>query len=166
MITNNLLTEALNNQKTAREYFLELIPKSKPPVTEDGFWVVKRKLDGWNSAILDTHFIETLWRELYRDAVAAVAEMQLSANEKTYYHVNYSPIVKYPWEAGDPYEIMVRIEVFVSGTHKIKVPVLIYDIQGRVIEWRCGYCDTPNEIADRNCTQCGAPRAKLLQEMW
>ncbi len=165
MKTNNLLTEALNNQKTAREYFLELIPKVKPPVTEDGFWVVKREIDGYMSAVLDSYFIEHVWRELYIDAVRTVAEIQLAANDKTFYHVNYSPVVKYPLFPEDRYELMLRIEIFVSGTHKVKVPVIIYDIQGRVVEWRCGYCTTPNEVADKVCTQCGAPRALLIQEM-
>lgn len=161
----NILTEVLNNQKTAAQYFLELIPKTKPPVTEDGFWVVKRNLDAYNSAILDSEFIKHVWRELYIDAVSAVAEMQLASDSKTFYHVNYTPFVKYPLDLFEQYELMVRIEIFVSGTHKVKVPVMVYDIHGRPIEWRCGYCDTPSEIKERSCTQCGAPRALLVQEM-
>lgn len=35
----------------------------------------------------------------------------------------------------------------------------------RTVEWICEYCHSPNETSKRFCSQCGAPRALLIQEM-
>jgi uncharacterized OB-fold protein len=63
--------------------------------------------------------------------------------------------------------IMLRLdyEIIVTSTHPIVLPVFKYSEEGKMIEWRCGYCSSPNVPEKRHCSQCGAPRALLIQEM-
>lgn len=44
-------------------------------------------------------------------------------------------------------------------------PKVSYNPKKDIVEWMCGHCQTPNDIPQKLCTQCGAPRAKLLHEL-
>lgn len=63
-------------------------------------------------------------------------------------------------------DLCLFVDIFVSPTNKVVVPEFIYSSWGHEpIEWRCGYCRSPNRVEERHCTQCGSPRALLIQEM-
>lgn len=64
-------------------------------------------------------------------------------------------------------DLLYTMEVFVMPTRNAYIPELVYDVfdEPKVVEWRCGHCKTPNVMEDRLCTQCGAPRALLVQEL-
>ena len=75
-------------------------------------------------------------------------------------------------------DLVLYYELFVTPTRNamVYIPEIVYepvraswkldgDVNRRPIEWRCGHCTTPNPMEERSCTQCGAPRALLIQEM-
>ena len=64
-------------------------------------------------------------------------------------------------------DLLYTMEVFAMPTRNMVIPELVYDTfdEPRVVEWRCGHCKTPNAMEERLCTQCGAPRALLVQEL-
>lgn len=57
-----------------------------------------------------------------------------------------------------------HLAVFVSPTQNVVIPTVVWD-NGVIKEWRCGHCETPHDFKHRYCTQCGAPRAQLIQEI-
>jgi hypothetical protein len=75
-------------------------------------------------------------------------------------------------------DLVLYYELFVTPSRAtaVYIPEIRYDavpqswspgceMKRTPIEWRCGHCTTPNPMERRTCTQCGAPRALLIQEM-
>jgi hypothetical protein len=109
-------------------------------------------------------YIQYHWRALYEMAVRKVTNIVMGRNE--HFIVRYIPTAFHGRSLGmDEIKLRVIYELMVVPTKNYIIPVFTYsEITHAPIEWRCGYCASPNEMKERHCTQCGAPRALLLQE--
>ena len=107
-------------------------------------------------------FIRSVWQKLYERVLHEVAGMMLGREE--YFVIRFVPKWFTDYEKNE-YRFSVIAEIMQALEKSVVMPKFIYDNQCRLIEWRCGYCNSPNEVKSRHCTQCGAPRALLIQEM-
>jgi hypothetical protein len=155
------------NIEDPNEYLLSLIPKIDGLVIHDGFWAAKASIDWYDfENHRDSLYIQEVWRNLYFTVVRKIMEIQMAAPSNHFVHSRCIPLVTPPWNDLDmSIELIVKAEIFISSQRKINVPVIIYDERGVAREWRCGHCDVPQDIKERTCANCGAPRALLLQEM-
>lgn len=109
------------------------------------------------------------WVDMYRKLSYEVARRAIGRND--WLLVRYYPYIV---RKDDPRTISALIEltlvcdIFVAPHKDVVIPEFRYEIidnKPKAIEWRCGYCNSPNKVEDRHCTQCGSARALLIQEM-
>ena len=110
-------------------------------------------------------FVQYSWRSMYEMAVRKVTGIIMGRTE--HFIVRYIPTVYHYTSLGMPsIKLRVIYELMVVPTREYILPVFTYsEVTHAPVEWRCGYCSSPNETKERHCTQCGAPRALLLQEL-
>lgn len=110
-------------------------------------------------------FIGSAWQRLYDQLAKQI--MRKTIGRKEYFVTRFIPHMKD--EQGYMIILELRAECFVAPTRNVYIPEIIYTPTSmgwnKMKEWRCGYCRSPNEMESRHCTQCGSPRALLLQEM-
>ena len=106
--------------------------------------------------------IQHQWRRLYEGAVRKVTDLIMGKTD--HFVVRYLPIISKDLIGN--IELEVTYEIMCVQNRDVVIPIFTYsETSHSVIEWRCGHCASPNEIKERHCTQCGAPRALLIQEM-
>lgn len=110
-------------------------------------------------------YVQRTWHELYRAISDQVVKMSIGRD--AYLVTRMTPKIREAYYgSGFPLtEFIVQAEMFYATERNFVIPIVTYDEQFRAIEWRCGYCNSPNVIEERHCSQCGAPRALLIQEM-
>ena len=114
--------------------------------------------------------IQHFWDDLYTDVFRKLALYIIGKPD--YFFTRFVPRM-YTERSVNMYEDGVVLEliteIFVAPTRNIFIPEFVYEPvasgMSRMVEWRCGYCRSPNELRDRHCSQCGSPRAVLIQEM-
>lgn len=113
------------------------------------------------------NYIQRMWQIMYEKAVREVTAIIMGRTEHflcRYIPKVYSNMGAYTATPG--LTLRVIYEIMVCQTSNIVIPTFVYPEASRQpVEWRCGYCTSPNQIHDRHCTQCGAPRALLIQEI-
>ena len=108
------------------------------------------------------------WQSMYQKMAHEIARRAIGF--KDYFVTRYYPFVsRGKWGSySDTLQLTLYVDIFVTQHKDVVIPDFRYeyvDNKPRAIEWRCGHCSSPNEISARQCTQCGAPRALLIQEM-
>lgn len=105
-------------------------------------------------------YIQHAWKSIYENAVREVTNIIMGRRE--HFVCRYIPTVLKEF-----YGIRFRVvyEIMVCQTKEFIIPTFKYSEGNEIIEWRCGYCSSPNEKKARHCSQCGAPRALLIQEL-
>ncbi|MCK5486572.1 MAG: hypothetical protein KAI86_10185 [Desulfobacterales bacterium] len=108
--------------------------------------------------------IQDLWRRLYDDLIRRVSDATKGRDE--HFIVKFFPLVE--WVREELHSFQLAADVMVAETKNVVIPTFVWEKQNgfyQVVEWKCGYCQAVNTIEERSCTQCGAPRATLIQEM-
>lgn len=108
--------------------------------------------------------IQASWQKMYGKAIMQISGIVMG--KENYYIVRFYPRII----SSSAYEPCIRLElnysIMVAPQKEMIIPIWSYEPHtGKIIEWRCGYCNTANEKIVKFCTQCGAPRALLIQEM-
>lgn len=109
-------------------------------------------------------YVARSWQNMYSQLIMKAAQLMLGRDE--YYVLKfYLEVLRSP--AAFDVDLRLSMNIFVALTHEIGIPEFIYDPveTNMVIEWRCGYCNSPNLKEERFCSQCGAGRALLIQEL-
>lgn len=107
--------------------------------------------------------ISRIWVRMYEEVTLKVAKMMIG--NSYWYVLKFDP--RY-LRSIDSVILELYCDINIAMTSKIVVPEYIYDLHNLAEmpkEWRCGYCKSPNKMEDRHCTQCGAARTLLIQEM-
>lgn len=146
------------------------MPKKRSDDVKTGEYFCERSIslreieDYWKTSTVD--LAQMMWDRLYEQAIRHVTNIIVGRDE--YFVVRYIPmILSQPFD----YYVSFRVsfEIFVAQSKNMTIllpPTFVYSpVTGQIKEWRCGHCQSPNEMSARHCTQCGAPRAKLIQEM-
>ena len=115
-----------------------------------------------NEMIEHEEHLKYVWLDMFHKASMNVAMISLSLPDDRL-------VIKYkPYVHRDIWETILglRLEITIVQTVNVVMPEFIYEPHSnKLIEFRCGHCTTPNPIERTTCSQCGAPRAKLIQEM-
>lgn len=148
----------------------DFLPKPRKFTEMDNKFVVEAAIPSWVLAtrndLMDT--IHHAWLRLYKQANEVLTQLMIGRED--YLAVRITPQVLNLPQTFDYVRLKLRllVDVFWVNTPNVVLPTLVYDEgwdKAELIEWRCGYCQAPNEMMARTCTQCGAPRALLIQEM-
>jgi hypothetical protein len=91
-----------------------------------------------------------------------IAEI-LMTNPGNYYTMQYQK--KERTRLDGQIEIFGNVEVIEAEIKKIVIPEIVYSGLGHKLEWRCRYCNSPNDFSNKHCSRCGAPRGQLIQEL-
>lgn len=107
------------------------------------------------------------WNATYRSAIEYVSEMAIGREEYMVFKLK-------PSVYNDDLSInfILEGELLVAKTKEVVIPEFIY--RGNIpVEWRCGHCQMPNPMEATYCGEkhthavgCGAPRARLIQELF
>ena len=106
------------------------------------------------------------WRHMYNSLTQHLSKIFLGRDD--YFVVKMTPLIYDDFYNGFVPQIKLRILVDINVAHTKNVTIAEWSfdpIMNFPIEWKCGNCTTPNLPEDRWCSQCGAPRALLMQEM-
>jgi hypothetical protein len=113
----------------------------------------------------DSDYLQHSWERLYHDISYEL--MKRTIGRKDYFVTRFVPRMR-DSENGWGIVLELLVDCFVAQTKNVYIPEIVYERSGIytvIKEWRCGYCSSPNEMKERHCTQCGSPRALLIQEM-
>lgn len=143
-----------------------LLPMSED--TESGKLVVQYSISDREALFAineQKDYLARIWRKMYEDLLARIARITIGRDE--YFVIKFHPMTEY---RGNMFmsKLQLGADILVADTKNVVIPTILWDNSGgnfRMKEWRCGYCNSPNELKERHCTQCGATRAKLIQEM-
>lgn len=125
---------------------------------------VMHTLDIHDMFIVDKEeYLRHQWKNLYFTIIKKLADVFIGRKE--YFVIRLLPHVLEDYSAFSKIKIGMIVECFVAQNKNIIIPEFTY-VRNTVTEWRCGHCSTPNTMTKRLCTQCGAPRALLLQEIY
>lgn len=110
-------------------------------------------------------YLVRIWRNMYTELLTRIAKITIGRDE--HFVIKFHPMTEY---RGDTFmtKLMLSADVLVAQTKNVIIPTILWDnVDGNLImrEWRCGYCNSPNELKERHCTQCGGTRAQLIQEL-
>jgi hypothetical protein len=143
------------------------MPKPAPPSKDTLYGCSCMLSDGLLESCRDSldGLVQHTWSHLYHEAIGAVTNVIMGRTE--HFVVRYIPSIIREMCG---IQFIVKYEIVVCPTRTfvvqdIYIPTFEYDHRGQLIEWRCGHCTSPNPVEKRHCTQCGAPRALLIQEM-
>lgn len=101
------------------------------------------------------------WVKMYQQVTLKIAKMMMG--EDHWYVLKFYPQILHQVNG---ITMNLYCDINVAMTQNVIVPEYIYENQNSMpIEWRCGHCQSVNEMKERHCTQCGAPRTMLIQEM-
>ena len=106
------------------------------------------------------------WRHMYNSLTQHVSKIFLGRDD--YFVVKMTPLIYDDFHNGFVPQIKLRILVDINVAHTKNVTIAEWSfdpVMNFPIEWKCAGCSTPNLPEDRWCSQCGAPRALLIQEM-
>lgn len=108
------------------------------------------------------------WKGAYYNITQHLANIMMGRDN--YFVIRLTPSVHedYGLSMNEGLRLRIIADISVAETRHVIIPQWTYDYsmpEKRVVEWRCGACTTPNVPKQRWCTQCGSPRALLMQEM-
>ena len=109
------------------------------------------------------------WQRMYHDLTMHVSKMFLGRDD--YFIIKMIAMIVDDCNIGwNKYAFRLRIvaNISIAESKKVVIPEWSYHViedKNIPTEWKCGSCTTPNLPDNRWCSQCGAPRALLLQEM-
>jgi len=157
--------------KTAIEYQPEKLewalpqPDAELEETKDGRWGLIRKIPVYMMEE-DKHkakeFLFYEWRRAYQQAMLHITKQIIGRKE--YFVFRFFPKLVNDYREDFCVNLELSWDIFAAPTKNIVIPEFTY-IDNHPVEWKCGACTSPNEIKERHCTQCGSPRALLIQEM-
>lgn len=149
----------------AKRELAEFLPSIHPEHFRSPL-MVERHIDYFYAKQMLSDETKYEWRYMYDLLMQELSKM-LYGND------NYFIIRCIPTKTNDfphfQHILKLYLEVMICPTENFAVPVFRYERTSTgamyVREWKCGYCGSPNTIANTHCTQCGGSRAKLIQEM-
>lgn len=147
----------------------DLLPKLEPVENREGRINLRQRI---STHIFDmgspAEYLQRAWLDLYRTMIEYMSRMVIG--NENYLVVKFHPTVETRDYDQDTVSFHLGAEIMVAQTANVVMPTFVYNDapigHRKVIEWRCGYCQSPNKIEERHCSQCGSPRALLLQEMY
>lgn len=167
MITSDLYKMGLFQFKE----FEKFLPKPKLESLDGDLLGVKTSISIYPHDLLEydrrEYFEEAIayhWEAMYEDVIRRIA--RLTSGKTNYFVTRFIPRMTESNSLGIVLELLV--DCFVAPTRNVYIPEIVYENVGdfsQIKEWRCGYCRSPNKMGERHCTQCGSPRALLIQEM-
>jgi hypothetical protein len=115
------------------------------------------------------YLIKSAWDRMYRQYADYIVSITIGRDDWLV-HKATAEASWMPYESYFPaIRLRLYVDMFVAPTRQVYVPEIVWEYSAfggyHAKEWRCGYCKSPNEMKERHCTQCGSPRAKLIQEM-
>lgn len=155
-----------------------LLPKEQEVTFEDGRLACHMTVsfDMLNAPNFKETYLHHCWRSLYTSMVSELVKRVITTKQL----LGFRMLPGVVYENADPHypfnamlDFRLSCELWVLPSKEFIIPKIIYadytdmlthTTKQRPIEWRCGYCDSPNEMVRRHCSQCGAPRATLLGE--
>jgi len=107
------------------------------------------------------------WQAMYHNITMHICKLLMG---KDYYYVmKLMPFAEDYFDHSHYMGQIIRLrliaDISIAQQKKVVIPTWIYREINVSVEWRCGGCNTPNIPESRWCSQCGMPRALLLQEM-
>jgi hypothetical protein len=155
-----------------RSNLIEFMPQPVNLENIEGRWGIKSCVDARDlysgSAEMFKNIIGREWERMYRRYSDYIVSLTIGRDN---WLVHKAQAEVYLDSTGftPVFNLRLFVETFVAQSSRVVIPEIEWTyskVDGySVKEWRCGYCRSPNIIKDRHCTQCGSPRALLMQEM-
>lgn len=167
MFTQNWIEE-IRSEMELRD-LVRLLPDPMEINETDTRWGQIRTMNIWEMGKDHTAYIQHAWMDVYYSLLRKLAEVFIGRKE--YFVIRMIPYVfEKDFRSVPNIKIGCFVECFVAESRNIVIPQITYQGENFMKEWRCGSCGTPNPLKEnskpiRLCTQCGAPRALLIQEI-
>jgi len=141
------------------------LPLDSGPKKGEGRWMVQSIVTPERTDKFD--LVQLTWQRMYRELSYKLSDLMQGRDEYIVTRIQSRARV-YP-EIVETIQLLLVLEIYgVSKERHVVMPAIpdfSYNIAGQPLEWRCGYCRTPNDPHDKTCAKCGAPRALLLHEL-
>ena len=149
------------------EYFKRFLPEPPDVPMIDGGYLYEATIERsfFDSEEDHARKVETIWYELFKISNDLITRHQ--ASFEGYVWSRMEPLVRTSVIYPGTLNLAVRTTLLFTHSSQpvLVVPQIIYDGNSLLVEWRCGYCGSPQPVSRRECSQCGAQRALLLQEI-
>jgi hypothetical protein len=155
-----------------RSNLIEFMPQPVELENIEGRWGIESRVDArdlyFGNAEKFKDIVGREWEMMYRKYSYYIVSLTIG-RDNWLVHKAQADVYLDASEFVPVFHMRLFVETFVAPSNKIVIPEIEWTyskVDGYSIkEWRCGYCRSPNVIKDRHCTQCGSPRALLIQEM-